>query len=471
MSARSIAIGALVVAMVASTLGCASRSTDEASRTATREAAAAAVPAMWGGQPAGGAASSAEPVPWERFVADEPLRRLVQEALANNRDLRVAALNVERAQAQLRATGANRWPQVGVGGTAQRAPNTQGGQSNTFTAGLQLTSWEIDFFGRLASLDDAARAQWLATDAGRRATELSIVAGVVNTVLALRADTQLRAIAQRTAQSRDASLDLVKLRERQGASSLVEVESQALLASQARAAVAQYTRLIAQDETALQLLLGRALTSDERSGAARGLTTDATDATFTDVPAGLASTVLLDRPDVIAAEQQLASAQANVDAARKAVLPAITLTAQAGQASSELRELFRSGNFAYTIAANLFFSIFDGGRRQAGIDAAESTQRIALAQYERAVQAAFKETVDAMSAVQTWREQRVALDEQQRAASELSRLVDLRAQRGASSLLEQLDAQRNLFAAEQAVVQARQAEQASRVALWRALGR
>ena len=246
--------------------------------------------------------------------------------------------------------------------------------------------------------------------------------------------------------------------------------------AQAKAAVAQFERQVAQDTSALQLLVGRELQAGEVEAAKGGALSAASASSqsgdpLMQVPASIASTALLDRPDVIAAERQLDAAQANVSAARKAVLPAVTLTAQAGQASTSLRDMFDRGSFAYTVAANIFFAIFDGGRRQTGIEIAESTQRAALAQYERAVQSAFRETADALVGVDTWRRQRAALDEQLRAAQDLSRLVDLKVQRGAANLLEQLEAQRNLFAAEQAAVQARQAELASRVAVWKALGR
>ena len=442
------------------------------SNAPVRDAASFGIPAK-----AGAAAESGQALPaWDSFVLDPAIRDLVRAALADNRDLRVALLNVERSQAQLRASEANRWPQIGVGGTAQRAPNTQGNQVSTFTAGVQMPAWEIDFFGRLAALDDAARAQLLSSQAGQRAAELALVAAVANTVLALRTDAQLLAIAQRTLATREESLRLVALRERQGAASMVDVESQSVLAAQAKAAVAQFERQVAQDTSALQLLVGRELQAGEVEAAKGGALSAASASSqsgdpLMQVPASIASTALLDRPDVIAAERQLDAAQANVSAARKAVLPAVTLTAQAGQASTSLRDMFDRGSFAYTVAANIFFAIFDGGRRQTGIEIAESTQRAALAQYERAVQSAFRETADALVGVDTWRRQRAALDEQLRAAQDLSRLVDLKVQRGAANLLEQLEAQRNLFAAEQAVVQARQAELASRVAVWKALGR
>ena len=435
---------------------------------------------------------------WQDFVRDATLREWISQALSHNRDLRVALINVERAQAQLNATGAARWPSLGVGAGAQRAPNTTGRQTNTFTLGLQVPAWEVDLFGRLSAIDEAARAQLLASEAGARAAQIALIAQVMQVAFALRADTQLLAIAERTAATREESLRLVTLREKQGASSLIDLDTQLLLAEQARAAVAQYQRQRAQDLSAIQLLVGQPFDESHaetlKLGAAPGLglrpgpasTTAARsevkaatlnfdaaswDAVLSQVPAGLDATVLLERPDVIQAERQLEAAYANLQAARRALWPTLTLTGQAGQASASLSDLLKGGHFAYALAANAFAAIFDGGRRQAGIDAADSSERIALAQYEKAVQSAFRETADGLSAVNTWRRQRTALDGQSRAASELARLVNLKAERGAASLLEQLEAQRTQFAAEQAAVLAQQAELASRVNLWKALGR
>jgi multidrug efflux system outer membrane protein len=406
------------------------------------------------------------PASWRAFVRDPALVALAEQALAHNRDLRVAALNVERAQAALSFSEAQRWPVVGVGGGVARAPDGNGNPRNTFTAGVQMPSWEIDLFGRLRALDDAARAQLFATEATQRALQQAIVAQVLGTAVALRADAELVAVAERTVAARDESLRLVRLREQAGASSLLDVDAQAALAAQARVALAQAQRARAQDANALALLVGRPVAAAEVA-AAQALTPG----WFAEVPAGLPSSLLLARPDVVAAEQQLAAASADLAAARLALWPSITLTAQAGQVSAQLSGLFEGGNFAYSLAANLFFTVFDGGRRQAGIAGADAAERIALAQYERAVQAAFRETADALAGLATWRDQLAAQQQQLAAAREVASLVDLRARQGAASLLEQLEAQRSLFAAEQALVQTQAAELANRIALFKAIGR
>lgn len=401
---------------------------------------------------------------WHALATDPALQRLAELALANNRDLRVALLNVERAQAALAGSEANKLPAIGVGVGAQRAPNSQGKQANTFTAGVQLASWELDLFGRLARLDDAARASLLATRAGQRAAELALVSQVLATGLTLRHDDAQLTLARRTLATRDETLRLTVLREKVGAASALELQAQQALVAQARATLAQWQRQRAQDENALVLLVGAPVPADL-------LAAPAGNSPLAEVPVGLPSSVLLQRPDVVQAEQQLLAARANLGAARAALWPTITLTGQAGQASAALSGLFEGGHFAYTLAANAVLSIYDGGRRQSAIAQADAAERIALAQYERAVQTAFRETADALVALSTWREQLAALAQQRDAARETARLTDLKVAQGAASLLEQLEAQRSLYAAEQAWLQAGLAEQSSRVTLYKALGR
>lgn len=421
---------------------------------------------------AAGAADDTPAFLWTQVVQSPRLKEWVGLALANNRDLRVAAANVQRARAQFDSTAAARLPTVGAGLNAGRAPNSKGEQANTLSAGVQLASWEIDLFGRIANLSDAAAAQLLGTSQAQRATELTVVAGVLQGALALQADAELLALARQTVASRDATLKLVRLRESVGASSLLELQAQAGLVAQARATVAQLERQQAQDANALALLLGRPVpmdTPDALATAGAGAPRLADDAWLTEVPAGLSSTALLRRPDVMQAESALRAADANIAAARAAFLPSITLTGQAGQVSPQLSGLFQGGNFAYTLAANLALTIFDGGRRQANLEATQASRLAAQAQYERAIQVAFRETADALAGGATWRAQREALEQQRSAARETARLTRLRADQGAASTLELLEAERGLFAAEQAVLQARQGELNNRVALFKAL--
>jgi multidrug efflux system outer membrane protein len=426
----------------------------------------AAVPAQL--PVAAGAAADTPALGWRDLVRQPGLVQLVELALQGNRDLRVTVLNVQRAQAQLTVADANRLPTLGAGLGASRAPNSKGEQASNFVLGLQVSSWELDLFGRLAKLSDVARAQWLASQAGQRAAELALAATVVQAALALQADDELLVLARQSLASREQSLQLVQLRESAGAASLLELQIQQGLTAQARATLAQLTRQQAQDGHTLALLLGQPVPAALLSSASspplesdRGLAA---------VPAGLSSAVLLRRPDVIAAEQTMRAAAANIAAARAAFWPAITLTGQAGQASPQLSGLFQGGNFVYTLAANALFTVFDAGRRQANVDAAVANREIAQAQYERAIQSAFRDTADGLAGLATWRDQRLAVAAQREAARGTSKLVELRTRQGAASVLEQLEAERTLWATEQAVVQVRLAELLNRVALFKALG-
>lgn len=450
-----------------------------------------------------GAPANLPPAAWRDWVREPRLVAWVELALQNNRDLRVAMLAVQRAQAQLSATEANRLPTLGAGVSAARAPNSKGVEANTLTAGLSLSSWEIDLFGRLANLNDAARAQLLSTEAGRRAAELTLVAAVVQAGLALQADDELLALARQSLDSREQTLKLTALRESAGAVSLLDLQAQQTLTAQGRVALAQFTRQQSQDLNTLALLLGQPVTAlgavasppvqatavtavtattpaapANPAAAATGLPPPATPVAspladerwLAEVPAGLSSAVLLRRPDVIAAEQALRAAQANIGAARAAFWPTLSLTGQGGVGSSQLAGLFNGGAFFYTLAANALITVFDAGRRQANVASAEAAQQIAQAQYERAIQSAFRETADGLAGLATWREQGIAQRQQRDAARDTARLVGLKASVGAASVLEQLDAQRSLFAAEQAVLQVRLAELNNRVALYKALG-
>ncbi len=418
-------------------------------------------------------AEAAQPMGWQRFIQAPALRQLVERALANNRDLRVAVLNVERARALVGASEADRFPTVGAGLTASRAPNSAGKQSNSYNAGLQINAWEADFFGRIRNLNEAARAQLLASDAGRRSAELALVGAVASSYLSLAADADLLAVAERTAASRESTLKLTQLRADAGASSQLELQAAQSLTAQARVALVQATRQRAQDLNALALLLGEPVPADLVPQAAPA-TADGAPASYAaalaDVPVGLSSDVLLARPDVIQAEQALIAANANIGVARAAFYPRLTLTTSAGLASNSLSNLFEAGNFAWTLSGQALATIFDSGRNQANLDAAKISRDIAVAQYERAVQGAFRDTADALAGLATWRDQLTAQQQQLQASRDIARLTELRYSKGAASELERLDAQRSLYAAEQAEVQTRLAEQINRVALFKALG-
>lgn len=461
----------LSAAMLLVLAGCSSLGLDRWTKLApayTRPAAP--VPAQLPASAPAAAQDTAAALPWRQLVLDDRARQLVERALANNRDLRAAVLNVSRARALLDASTASRWPAVSAGVNAQRAPSVLNGQqTTTLNAGLSVTAWEIDLFGRLGSLDDVARAQWLGTEAGRRSAELSLVTQVLATYLTLVSDEQQLQLAERTLATRDETLRLTRLKAGAGTASDLDLRSTETLAAQARASRAQLTRQRDQDRNAMAWLLGEPVPGNllPPPGDAAVLI-DA--AWLAEVPVGASSQVLLARPDVVQAEQQLIAANANIGAARAALFPRLTLTSSAGTVSDDLAGLFKSGSFAWTLAGQFAATLFDGGRNRANLEATRLARDVAVAQYERSVQTAFRETADALAGLATWRDQVAAQREQLAAERERSRLVQLRRDRGAASDLEWLDAQRSLFATEQATIQARLAELQNRLALYRALG-
>ncbi|RYY96399.1 MAG: efflux transporter outer membrane subunit, partial [Comamonadaceae bacterium] len=359
----------------------------------TYERPAAPVPAAYdyASAPTGTPAAQLD---WQQFLADARLRELVATALANNRDLRVAVANIEQARAQFDIRNADRYPTVGVSASATRQPSTtaRDTQVNLYTLGLALTAWELDFFGRVAALGQSAQAQFFATEEARKAAQVSLVGAVATTWLSLVADEELLALTRQTLQTREETFRLTKLRFDNGVSNELDLRLAQSLAESARVALAQQQRQRALDINALSLLVGRPLPSNYSTG-----TTMAAVA-LADVPAGLPSDVLASRPDVRQAEQQLLAANANIGAARAAFFPRISLTASAGRASSELSGLFNNnGVWAYTVAPQLLLPIFDAGRNRAGLASANAQRDIAVAQYERSIQSAFREISDALA--------------------------------------------------------------------------
>jgi outer membrane protein, multidrug efflux system len=417
------------------------------------------------------AAPAAADIEWQAFFSDPKLRLLIDAALRNNRDLRIAVLNIEQARAQFQIRRADQFPTInaGITGSRQPNPNGNGSISSAYTGGLLMTSYELDFFGRVASLKESALAQYLATEEGRKTTQISLIAAVANTYLSLLADEELLAITQQTLVTREESFKLSKLRFDNGVTSELDFRQAESLTEAARASLAQQVRQRALDQNALTLLLGQPLTGDLAVAlpAGKGL---ADAPMMVDVPAGLPSDLLTRRPDIRQAEQQLLSANADIGAARAAFFPRISLTASAGSASSHLSGLFKSGSYGWTLAPQLILPIFDAGRNRAGLDSANAGRDIAVAQYEKAIQTAFREVSDALAARATLGEQLRAQQAQANAEATRFRLADLRYQNGVASYLDQLDAQRSLFAARQAAVQTRLAQLQSQVTLYKTLG-
>ena len=410
-------------------------------------------------------ATPAADLPWQQFFADERLKRLIALALDHNRDLRVAVLNIEQARAQFDIRRADRLPTVNAGVGGSRQPSGSGNVNTLYSAGLLVTSYELDLYGRVRSLSDAALAQYLATEEARKAVQISLVASVASAHLALQADDELLRVTEQTLQTRDDSYRLTKLRFDNGASSQIDLRQSESLLAAAQVALAQARRLRALDENALTLLIGQPLPADLPPG----LPITAS-ATFPELPAGLPSDVLTRRPDVRQSEQLLIASNASIGAARAAFFPRISLTGSIGTASSELDGLFKSGSFGWSFAPQLLLPIFDAGRNQANLASVQVSRQIAVAQYERAIQTAFREVADALAGRATLGQQLQAQQALVLAEQDRFRLADLRYRNGASSFLEVLDAQRSLFASQQALVQVQTQQAQNGVALYRALG-
>jgi multidrug efflux system outer membrane protein len=412
--------------------------------------------------PAAGKAAAS--IAWQQFFADARLKQLIGMALANNRDLRVAILNIEQARAQYQVRRADTLPTVGLGASGSRTPGPNDSTTSTYTAGLAVSSFELDLFGRVRNLSEAALAQFLATDEARKATHISLIASVANTYLSTLADDELLALTQRTLDARLESLKLIQLKYDNGVVSKLDLQQGLSLVDSARVTLAQQQRQKAQDYNLLTLLVGQPLPASLAAGTTLAATS------LAELPAGLPSDLLAVRPDIRAAEQQLMGANANIGAARAAFFPRITLTGSAGSASSELSGLFKSGSFGWTFAPQMVLPIFDYGRNSANLGSAKAGRDIAVAQYEKAIQTAFREVSDALAGQATFSEQLRAQRAVEAAETERFNLSDLRYRSGTASYLDLLDAQRSLFSAQQAAVQANLQRLQNQVTLYRVLG-
>ena len=402
---------------------------------------------------------------WRTFFQDARLQHLIDLSLQANRDLRMAVLAIEQTRAKLQVTRADELPTVNAGITGSRGPAASGAISSTYTAGVSVTAYELDFFGRVRALGQAAQAQLLASEEARKTVQISLMAAVAGSYLNLLADDTLLQVTRDTLATRQEALKLTQLKFDHAAASRLDLSQAQSLLEGAKATLAQLTRQRAQDENALVLLLGQPLPTDLPQGlplAGQNL--------LADLPAGMPSDLLVRRPDVLQAEQQLLAYNANVGAARAAFFPRITLTGSAGVASSDLDTLFSNGTSAWTFVPQLLQPLFDAGRSRANLDAARVGKDIAVAQYEKAIQTGFREVSDALAGRATLDEQLRAQTAQLQAEQTRMQLTELRFQNGAANAFDMLDAQRALFAAQQAVVQVQLQQVQNRVTLYKVLG-
>jgi multidrug efflux system outer membrane protein len=441
------------------------------------ERPAVPVPANYPTENAADTAGSpaAADVGWRDFFADERLRQIIALALSNNRDLRVAVLNIEKSRAQYRIQESELFPAVNASGSgsASRTPAdlSQTGQAEIvrqYSAEVGFSAYELDLFGRVRSLNTQAAQQFLATEEARRATHISLVAEVVSDYLTLAADQERLKLAQSTFQSQSDSYGLTQRSYEVGSASGLSLRQAQTSVERARVDVARYTSQVAQDRNALALIVGTQVPTDL-------LPTGLADAVGalgarSDVPAGLPSALLQRRPDVLQAEHELQAANANIGAARAAFYPSITLTASAGSSSSELGNLFKAGSGVWSFAPQISLPIFDGGRNRGNLDSARIGRDIGVAQYEKAIQTAFREVADALAQRGTLDQQ---LDAQQAlvdATNESYKLSDARFRRGVDSYLNVLDSQRSLYDAQQNLIGTQLSRVLNLVTLYKALG-
>ena len=435
---------------------------------------AAPVPAAW---PAGAsyAPSSAEgsvaELAWQEFFVDAKLRDVIASALANNRDLRVAALHIDRARALYQIQRADRFPTIDAAATltAQRTPAglSPSGQATTtrrYEAGIGFSRYELDLFGRVRNLNEQALQDFFGTAEARRSVHISLIAEVANAYLTMAADRERLRLAHSTFDSQNSSYTLIRRRFELGAASQLDLRRAQTTVDAARADVARFTSLVAQDENALALLVGAPLRAEWLPE------TLAPVASLAEVPTGVPSQVLQRRPDIRQAEHRLQSANASIGAARAAFFPSVTLTAAGGVASNTLSDLFRGGSGAWSFVPQVSLPIFDSGRNRSTLQATEVSRDITLAEYERAIQGAFREVADALAARGMLGLQLDAQQSLVEAAADSHRLSDIRFRQGAESYLAVLDAQRSWYAAQQDLISVRLSRLANQVTLYKVLG-
>jgi multidrug efflux system outer membrane protein len=435
------------------------------------EQPAAPVPAQWSQ-----AESTADPIvaadlPWRTVFPDPRLQRVIELALDNNRDLRVAALHVEKAQAAYRIQRAELFPGVGVlaEGERTRLPENlaEDGRATTasqYSVSLGFMSWELDLFGRIRSLEAQALASYLATEQARVATRTALIAATAGAYLTRAADAESLELARATLEAQRATLALIEASRDVGIASDLELFQARSQVEAARTDVARLTAAVALDHHALELVVGAQVGEDLLPAAAEQV------AVLDELAPGLPSDVLLRRPDILAAEQQLVAANASIGAARAAFFPRISLTAGVGLLSPDLSGLFDSGGRTWTFAPQIVAPIFAGGSLKANLEVSEVDREIAVARYEKAIQTAFAEVADALTLRASLIEQ---LDAQQalvRALDDTFRTSTARFEAGIDSYLVVLVAQRSLYVAQRAEVALRWSRQANLVALYKALG-
>lgn len=425
----------------------------------------APVPPAWptgAAYPAAGRVEQAG-LPWTSLIGYARLKTIVERALANNRDLRATLANVLAARAQYRVQRAAQLPSVTADASASLT-RRNGDRQDSYSADIGFSAFEIDLFGRLRKLSEAALQSFLATQEGARAARITLVAETANAYAALAADRQLLDLARDTLASAERTLALTRTLNGAGLSGKLDVHQAETTVEQARSDVAAATTQVAQDRNALDLLAGAPVEE-----ALLPISLDALIGSTAQVPAGLSSAVLLQRPDVLQAEHELIAAHADIGAARAALFPKISLTAAIGVASSALSSLFTSDAFSWTAAPSASLPIFGGGLR-AGVDYSKAQRDAALARYEGAVQSAFREVADGLARAGTIGDQQRAQRALVVASEKAYALADQRYRAGIDTFLTALVAQRSLYAARRSAITTDLELLQNRVLLYRVVG-
>ncbi|MEG3767678.1 efflux transporter outer membrane subunit [Alteromonas sp. 14N.309.X.WAT.G.H12] len=411
-------------------------------------------------------ATRAMDVPWQTFIKDERLKQIITLALENNRSLRETIADVEAARATYRIQRSDLYPDidVSVGGTRYRSVSE--GVSSSYSAEVGLSSYEIDLFGKNQSLTKSELETYLASEETARATKITLIGEIANAWLTLAADQNLLSLAQETADNAKQTLTITQKRKELGVDSRIDVASAETTYYTAQSDIASYTTQVNQDINALRLLVGKDI-DDEMLAQALPDSNDL----VTDIPAGLASDILLARPDVLSAEHDLKAAHADIEAARAAFFPSITLTAAGGLGSLSLSDLFSSGaTKIWSLAPSISLPIFNGGENEANLDYAKAQQKKYLAAYEYAVQSAFSEVADALAERATIQQQ---IDAEEALVAAAKRSYDLslaRYKKGIDSFQTALEAQRTYYSAAQSLITTRQSDLENRITLYRVMG-
>jgi len=437
---------------------------------------ALAAPSSFPQGPAYPAASGTQDVAamgWKAFFTDEKLRQVIALGLANNRDLRIAAANILQARAQYRAQRADLFPtidanasaEVSHGNSTSSGTSTGGGTRHAYSADIGISAFELDLFGRARNLTKAAQDAYFASQAGADSTRISLIAEIASAWLTMGSDQDQLALSKQTLQTYQQSVDLTRAQFDKGIASDLDVQQAETNLQDARFDVAQLTTQIAQDQNALNLLAGTTVTADLLPA---GIGTG--DFTLAELPAGIDSTVLLKRPDVLQAEDELKAQNANIGAARAAFFPTISLTAAAGTASTALSGLFTGGAWTWSAGGSATQTVFDFGKNLANLRYAQASKQAAVATYEKAVQTAFREVSDALATRGTIGDQLAARSGKVDAANKAATLSLARYKSGIDSFLTSLDAQRTLYAAQQNLVTSRLQRETNLVTLYSTLG-